>query len=290
MIYLKSFSFPDESQEGSVLDDVMSKWHNTIYPFKIASGVLLETLKFAPVTILYGSNGSGKTTLLNVIAQKLGVERTTPYNTSTFFPDYLNLCSYEEKGEGVPQASRIITSDDVFDFVLNKRIVNSGIDSRREQLIAEYLELKKQDNGRFRYHGNDDLEKLEKLVAMRNNTLSMYVKKNVGLNIREKSNGESAIRYFFDNITENALYLLDEPENSLALLRQQELVTFLEEAVRFYNCQFIIASHSPFVLAMREAKIYDLDTRPVEVRKWQELEGIRVYYDFFKKHEDKFET
>ena len=102
------------------------------------------------MTILYGSNGSGKTTLLNVIAQKLGVERTTPYNTSTFFPDYLNLCSYEEKGEGVPQASRIITSDDVFDFVLNKRIINSGIDSRRKQLIAEYLELKKQDNGRFR--------------------------------------------------------------------------------------------------------------------------------------------
>lgn len=178
----------------------------------------------------------------------------------------------------------------MFDFVLNKRIINSGIDSRREQLIAEYLELKKQDNCRFRYHGNDDLEKLEKLVAMRNNTLSMYVKKNVGLNIREKSNGESAIRYFFDNITENALYLLDEPENSLAPLRQQELVTFLEEAVRFYNCQFIIASHSPFVLAMREAKIYDLDIRPVEVRKWQELEGIRVYYDFFKKHEEKFET
>lgn len=122
-------------------------------------------------------------------------------------------------------------------------------------MIAEYLELKEQDNGRFRYHSDDNLQKLAKLVAMRNNTLSMYVKKNVGLNIREKSNGESAIRYFFDNITENALYLLDEPENSLAPLRQQELVQYLEEAVRFYNCQFIIASHSPFVLAMSEAKV-----------------------------------
>ena len=290
MIYLKSFTFPTEEQESPILDYVMTKWHNTVYPFKIASGVLLETLEFAPVTILYGSNGSGKTTLLNVMAQKLGVERATPFNTSTFFGDYLGLCTYEARGEGIPSGSRIITSDDVFDFVLNKRIVNSGIDSRREQLIAEYLELKEQDNGRFRYHGDDDLQKLAKLVAMRNNTLSMFVKKNVGLNIREKSNGESAIRYFFDNITENALYLLDEPENSLAPLRQQELVTFLEEAVRFYNCQFIIASHSPFVLAMREAKIYDLDTRPVEVRKWQELEGIRVYYDFFKKYKNKFEA
>ena len=72
MIYLKSFSFPDESQEGSVLDDVMSKWHNTIYPLKIASGVLLETLEFAPVTILYGSNGSGKTTLTRHLKEHFG--------------------------------------------------------------------------------------------------------------------------------------------------------------------------------------------------------------------------
>ena len=72
MIYLKSFTFPTEEQESPILDYVMTKWHNTVYPFKIASGVLLETLEFAPVTILYGSNGSGKTTLLNVMAQKLG--------------------------------------------------------------------------------------------------------------------------------------------------------------------------------------------------------------------------
>ena len=288
MIYLKSFTFPTEEQESPMLDNVMTKWHNTVYPFKIASGGLLQTLKFAPVTILYGSNGSGKTTLLNVMAQKLGVERATPFNTSTFFDDYLGLCTYEARGDGIPLGSRIITSDDVFDFVLNRRIVNSGIDDRREQLITEYLELKEQDNGRF--HGDDDLQKLAKLVAMRNNTLSMYVKKNVGLNIREKSNGESAIRYFFDNITENALYLLDEPENSLAPLRQQELVQYLEEAVRFYNCQFIIASHLPFVLAMSEAKVYDLDIRPVEVKRWHELEGIKVYYEFFRKLADKFEA
>lgn len=43
------------------------------------------------------------------------------------------------------------------------------------------------------------------------------------------------------------------------------------------------------VLAMREAKAYDLDTRPVEVKRWHELEGIRVYYNFFRKHADKFE-
>ena len=149
MIYLKSFTFPTEEQESPMLDNVMTKWHNTVYPFKIASGGLLQTLKFAPVTILYGSNGSGKTTLLNVMAQKLGVECATPFNTSTFFDDYLGLCTYEARGDSIPLGSRIITSDDVFDFVLNRRIVNSGIDDRREQLIAEYLELNVGDNWRI---------------------------------------------------------------------------------------------------------------------------------------------
>lgn len=288
MLYLKNFTFPSGDNEASVITEYLTKWHNSIYPFKILSANLLEKIDFAPITIFYGSNGSGKTTALNVIAEKLRIQRGTLFNSSTFFERYLELCSSSVSSFKLPENSRIITSDDVFDFCLNKRIVNGGIDDRREELIKEYLSVKAKDSGAFRYHEDKDLEELNKIVAVRNNTLSMYVKKNIGLNIKEKSNGETAIRYFMDNITENALYLLDEPENSLASQRQIELAQYLEEAVRFYNCQLIIASHSPFLLSMKEALVYDFDSRPVTVRKWQELEGIRLYYDFFKQHDDKF--
>lgn len=288
MLYLKNFTFPSGDNEAGVITEYLTKWHNSIYPFKILSANLLEKIDFAPITILYGSNGSGKTTALNVIAEKLRIQRGTLFNSSTFFERYLELCSSSVSSFKLPENSRIITSDDVFDFCLNKRIVNGGIDDRREELIKEYLSVKAKDSGAFRYHEDKDLEELNKIVAVRNNTLSMYVKKNIGLNIKEKSNGETAIRYFMDNITENALYLLDEPENSLASQRQIELAQYLEEAVRFYNCQLIIASHSPFLLSMKEALVYDFDSRPVTVRKWQELEGIRLYYDFFKQHDDKF--
>lgn len=288
MIYLKKFTFPSGDTESTIITEYLTKWHNSIYPFKVLSANLLEEIEFAPVTIFYGSNGSGKTTALNVIAEKLGIQRETLFNTSTFFKRYLEFCSYNMSSYRILDNSRIITSDDVFDFCMNKRIVNGGIDDRREALIREYMAIKEKDTGAFRYHEEKDLEELKKIVAVRNNTLSMYVKKNVGLNIKEKSNGETAIRYFMDNITENAIYLLDEPENSLAPQRQIELVQYLEEAVRFYNCQLIIATHSPFILSMREALVYDFDTRPVRTRKWQDLDGIRLYYDFFKKHEDKF--
>ena len=107
-------------------------------------------------------------------------------------------------------------------------------------------------------------------------------------NIRECSNGESAYRYFTDTIQENGLYLLDEPENSLSPERQIELQQFILDSARFFGCQFIIASHSPFLLSMKGAKIYDLDEEIATVKKWTELQNVRAYYNFFKEHDAEF--
>lgn len=63
---------------------------------------------------------------------------------------------------------------------------------------------------------------------------------------------------------------------------------FLEDSARFFGCQFIIATHSPFLLAMRGAKIYDMDEDVVDVKKWTELSNVRAYFEFFKKHEGEF--
>ena len=102
------------------------------------------------------------------------------------------------------------------------------------------------------------------------------------------SNGETAYYYFTRQIEENALYLLDEPENSLSATLQNKLRQFIEDSARFYNCQFIIATHSPFLLSMKGAKVYDLDSTPVEAKKWTELENVRIYHEFFEEHRDEF--
>ena len=103
------------------------------------------------------------------------------------------------------------------------------------------------------------------------------------------SNGESAFAYFTNKIEANSLYLLDEPENSLSAKLQRELAVFLEEAVRFYGCQLVISTHSPFLLSLRGAKIYDLDGDPAEAKHWSELENIRAYYDLFESRRREFE-
>ena len=69
---------------------------------------------------------------------------------------------------------------------------------------------------------------------------------------------------------------------------QLKLMTFIQESARFYNCQFIISTHSPFLLSLKDALIYDLDEEPVTTKKWTELENVKVYYNFFKEYEDEF--
>lgn len=284
MVYLSHFQFPDREQEYSFTMAEKRTCYDSYYPFQIISKHFLTMLDFEPVTILYGGNGSGKTTVLNVIAEKLELKRDTLYNRSNFFEDYTKLCSYELE-EPIPEDSRIITSDDVFDFMLNLRSINNGINQKREELFEEYLDAK---YSHFEMKSLEDYERLKKVHMARSKTQSKYVRNHLMDNVREHSNGESAFLYFSDKIHENGLYLLDEPENSLSPERQQELLRFLEDSARFFGCQFLIATHSPFLLSMRGAKIYDMDEEIVDVKRWTELSNVRAYFDFFKKHEREF--
>ena len=285
MLYLSKFSFPDVEKEYDFIMGLKRTCYDTVYPFQILSRHQLTRLDFEPVTILYGGNGSGKTTALNVIAEKMGLARQARYNRSNFYEDYLGLCAFETVHK-IIKDSCVITSDDVFDFMLNIRNINDGVDCKREELFQDYLDAK---YAKFQMKSLDDYEQLKKVCMARSKTQSKYVRENLSGNVREHSNGESALMYFTDKIKENGLYLLDEPENSLSPDRQQELLQFLEDSVRFYNCQFVISTHSPFLLSMRGAKIYDLDEEPVDVRKWTQLGNVRVFYDFFKKHEREFQ-
>jgi predicted ATPase len=288
MLYLKSFAFPDDDAEIEYLWPIQSNAYESFYPFKVLSARRFHKIEFEPVTVLYGGNGSGKSTALNVIAEKTKIRRDSIYNKTNFYPDYIKMCSMPVITD-IPENSRIITSDDVFDYMLDMRSLNEGIDNKREGLFDEYSGMKKflKDNG-FQMKSLEDHEQLKKFNRIKKTTQSKFVRSELIGNVREYSNGESAYRYFTEKIGENGLYVLDEPENSLSPKRQIELAGFIEDSARFYECQFIISTHSPFFLAMKGAKIYDLDANPVATKRWTELENMRIYHEFFKLHENKF--
>ena len=283
MIYLRNFSFPSEDREYNFILDEKRTCFDTFYPFKILSKNDFTEIDFEPVTILYGGNGSGKSTALNVIAEKIEASRDTIFNKSNFFKDYVDMCDMDDVK--VAEIKRIITSDDVFDYILNLRNLNEGIDNKRENLFGDYLDAKYSG---FKMKSLEDYEELKKVNSARSKTMSKFIRKNLMSNVRLYSNGESAYRYFIEKITENGLYILDEPENSLSPKRQIELMSFIEDSARFFGCQFIISTHSPFLLAIKGAKIYDLDESPVSVKPWTSLENVRTYYEFFKHHDSEF--
>ena len=135
----------------------------------------------------------------------------------------------------------------------------------------------------------ESIDAYSKHLEVRRKTKSRYVKDRLGFNILEKSNGENAFKYFTDAMKPQGLYLLDEPENSLSAERQIDLVGFIESMVRFEHCQFIISTHSPFIMSMKGARLYNLDVYPAAVMPWTEVAAVKVYHDFFRAHEDEFE-
>jgi len=294
-MYLDNFSLASDQAEtkfflgpGSEANPLLTNqtYSDNPYPFRIFPDKGLQYITFAPITIFCGSNGSGKSTLLNVIAEKLRVTRMAPFNNTPFFDAYIRLCRFELTfgRETLPRGSRIITSDEVFDFLLDTRAVNEGVDKRREELVRQY----KVYNSGYVMRTLDDYEELKRHNEARRSTKSDYMSRRMKKNLPGRSNGESAYSFFTHEIKEDALYLLDEPENSLSAALQRELAQFLLDSSRFYGCQFVISTHSPFLLAMKGAKIYNMDAEPVEECRWTDIPSVRIYYDFFREKSGEF--
>ena len=98
------------------------------------------------------------------------------------------------------------------------------------------------------------------------------------------SNGETTLQMLEDFIEPDGLYLLDEPEVSLSPENQVALAEKLNRMARFLGCQFIVATHSPFVLGTLQGRIYDLDSGEWEEKGWTELENVRYFFEFFERH------
>ncbi len=285
MKYLKKFSLPTFQSES--LYDFPTK-----YPFSLFSSKDFYEVYFSDVTIFYGSNGSGKSTLLNVINHKFNLKRRSSFFADETFKAYVDKCSFQleynddlDELYELPKNSKIIASEDVFNHILNIREENIKNEKNSLKLKKEYSKIKK---GNVKFGGLKDYESLVAQNEVRSKTQTSFIRERTNF-IKQFSNGESSLRFFDSELENDGLYLLDEPENSLSPEFQVQLMRLIVECSRYCNCQFIIATHSPFLLSIPGAKIYNLDDNPVDVCDWTELENVRFYYDFFKSHEDEFE-
>lgn len=305
-MYLERIILPSSGTEDEILyssdspigtmKGLMKCHSGNLYPFGLfperSRGMKELVLEFnSPITILYGGNGSGKTTILNLIAESIKAMRHSAFNKSGLFYDYLNSCN-TETGEQC-RKMMIITSDDVFDYLQRQRRKFEAFNEQRSRFSDEMsrrraVYKKEAELGKGVSVDFDDPESIEsfhKRCTIMKNTNSMLIVKKMGIDQKGQSNGETAIDFFTDQITPGGLYLLDEPENSLSPKMQLALMDFISMMADEFDCQFIIASHSPFFIGMNYASVYNLDADIIDLCDWTELESIQVYRDFFRRLE-----
>ena len=245
------------------------------------TGKYIDPFVFTPITIFYGNNGSGKSTLLNIIADKLQIKGREHATSNSFgIVDYcdkfVDECtfSYGEDEYGIeirriPKNSRYMKSEDILYEI--KKIQQEEVlsDGMLYELVRDGMTLK--DARRF-------------LASKKGQDQKRYIE----FSQEKYSNGETAMQYFEEYLQPDALYLLDEPEVSLSPANQVKLANEINKMSRLLGCQFIIATHSPFMLGTLRAKIYNIDSKEYDIVKWSKLENVRYFYEFFKMHEDEF--
>jgi predicted ATPase len=292
--YLETFSFMTPQEEGdyifnrlnSIPPDMDFSLAPSGYPFRALSSRGLVSLDFEPITILYGDNGCGKSTAINIMSSRLGAKRETVGNTTALFDQYVSQCDYSMPVR--PETVSSISSDSIFDKILDTRKENLLIREKRNDSLEQYNEDRRQSRG-FQLRSLDDFEKLKRINEARSVSSFEHMRRSLLDPIDTYSNGETALYLFTNEIKDNGLYLLDEPENSLSPRNQIQLADFIFNQARFFHCQFVIATHSPFLLAIPEAKIYEIGDKETKVKKWTELDGVKTYFDFFMSHKDEFD-
>jgi len=270
MIYLSSFRLSDREIKNP-----------NIYPYNVFRGKDIEPFVFDTITVLYGNNGSGKSTILNIIANTLrikGNEQPTSngYGMIRYGDKFESECSWclgdDEDGyeiREIPGNSRYIKSEDILYEI--KKI-------QQKQVLSDGMEYDYVKNGM-------PLQEARKFL---NSKQGMQQMSYIEFAQEKYSNGETSLQYFEEYLRPDALYLLDEPEVSLSPANQVLLAQEINKLARFLRCQFIIATHSPFMLGTLNAKIYNIDSKEYTVTKWSDLENVRYFYDFFKEHEREF--
>lgn len=243
------------------------------FPFQIPFLDTLERLDFdPPVTFLVGQNGSGKSTFLETLACAVGSitvgsedVRTDPTLKSVReLAHYFKLTWSKKTRRGF-----FMRAEDFFGFAKKMAQVRDEMQKDLEDVDRDY-------------QGRSDLAK--SLAKMPYSREIGAMQKSYGDGIDSRSHGESFLRLFQERFVGEGLYLLDEPEAPLSPARQLSFLALLHQMVA-QNGQFIIATHSPILLAYPGAKILSFDGGKIHEENYEELEHVALTRDFLNHRE-----
>jgi predicted ATPase len=211
------------------------------YPYNLALFQQNQRIALdSPVTFFVGENGSGKSTLLEAVTRKCGI-----YIWQGMHRPRFNASPYEKS---LYRTIGIEWSD-------GKKVPGSYFGSQIfnnfAQILDEWLTM---DPGLVEYFG--------------------------GQSLMSQSHGQSLMAFFQSRLKIRGLYLLDEPETALSPKTQLSLLRLLHEISQTGMAQFIIATHSPILLACPKARILSFDDIPVKPIDYHATDHYQIYKEF----------
>jgi predicted ATPase len=221
----------------------------------------------APVTFFVGENGSGKSTMLEAIAAAarlptVGSDEVRSDGTLAAqrdLADALQLVWSRRTKRGF-----FLRAEDFFGFTKRLAVMRAELLARIAEVEVEYADRSAYSKSLAAGPARASLGALE----------ARY-----GVDLDANSHGQSFLQLFRSRFVPGGLYLLDEPEAPLSPQSQLGLMAMMADMVA-EDAQFIIATHSPMLLAYPGAQIVSFDEVPVRTVEYGELESVRLVREF----------
>jgi predicted ATPase len=213
------------------------------YPFSLPAIQSLETIELHPqVTFIIGENGTGKSTLLEAIAVAAGFN---PEGGTQNF-SFSTRTSHSE--------------------LHNYLRLSRGIEKPRDGFFLRAESF---------FNLATNIEELDKEPFAGPPIIDAYG----GVSLHEQSHGESFLALVMNRFGGNGVYILDEPEAALSPQRQLAVMSRMYDLIADHS-QFIIATHSPIMMAYPDAWIYQCMPNGLERVEYRDTEHYQVTHDF----------
>ncbi len=251
MPFIKSFSIDTEK---------LNPFPFNIPAIQFAKNIVLDK----KVSIFAGDNGCGKSTLLETIAYSLNLpliggslKDNAGFEAAAILQPYLNIEWNRQTSRGF-----FFRAEDFSDFI-------NAVEKEKSKIAGDLIELK----------GVVDDAIIEQVSQSMNYRL-YRMRKDYGENMQAFSHGEAYLKILQTRITDKGIYLLDEPEAALSPLKQLSLISFIMEVLKNNNKQFIIATHSPVLMGLPGAAIYEIQETGMQQVNYKDTDHYRITKTF----------
>ncbi|MEM1002464.1 MAG: AAA family ATPase [Bacteroidota bacterium] len=240
------------------------------FPYDVNAVKFAKSIDLSsPITFIIGDNGSGKSTLLETLALRLQLPHMdgvgyykSGFKAARTLTPYLELDWKIERSRGF-----FFRAEDFGDLI-------NSIDREDSRLHSSFKDIE----GEVPDHIIQQMKDSANYQIYR-------IRRDYGQDLQGFSHGEAYLKIMNDTITGSGIFLLDEPEAALSPSKQLSLLYFIQEHLKSHMSQFIIATHSPMLMAFPGATIYEVTDDGMDKVSLEETEHYTVTKSFLNNPE-----